>query len=73
MNISKTLQILTVATAAAFLPGCFEEKMPEVNDTNCQLENIKKLDSRELQAEFSSKCLRRSGFKESSGESFTVQ
>lgn len=73
MKKSKTLQILTVASAAILMSGCFDEAMPEVNDTNCLVENIKKIEDRTMQQEFSSKCLRRGGFKESSGESFTVQ
>lgn len=74
MKPIKALQILVIASAASLIGGCFDAELPEVNDTNCKLENIKKIEDRALQKEFSSKCLRRSGgFKESSGESFTVQ
>lgn len=74
MKTAKVVQILISASAMSLLFGCSEPEMPEVNDTNCKLENIKKLENRAMQQEFSSKCLRRSGgFRESSGESFTVQ
>ncbi len=73
MESAKNLPLVATASLAIFLSGCFEEKMPEVNDTNCKPENIKKLDSRAMQQEFSSKCLRRGTFKKSSGEGFTVK
>ncbi len=73
MKSVKILPLVATASLAIFLSGCFEEKMPEVNDANCKTENIKKIEDRTIQQEFASKCLRRGTFKKSSGEGFTVK
>ncbi len=49
---------LFLVSILAFLTGCWESDMPEVNEQNCLMENIKKLDE-EIKQEFASKCLRR--------------
>lgn len=36
-----------------------QQVMPEVNDKNCTLESIQKLTDKDMQQEFSGKCLRR--------------
>ena len=59
-------QSLGAVSLALLLTGCFDEKMPEVNDINCQHENILKIEDKEMQQEFASKCLRRGSTNSSS-------
>ena len=41
------------------------QAMPEVNDENCKLENIQKIEEKGMQQEFAGKCARRGTFKPS--------
>ena len=59
MNTIKTVQVIVAASLAPILAGCFEQKMPEVNNINCQPENIKNIEDQAMQKEFAAKCLRR--------------
>lgn len=56
---------LGVASIIFSLTGCFDEKMPEVNDINCQHENVLKIKNKSMQKEFVSRCLRAGEFKAS--------
>ncbi|EPI0765625.1 entry exclusion lipoprotein TrbK [Vibrio alginolyticus] len=57
---SKKLQVIGAVILTALLTGCGDEPMPEVNDINCSIDNIKKIENQETQKEFATKCLRRS-------------
>lgn len=60
-RMKKTILFLSLTF---FIAGCFEEKipdLPEVNDENCQVENIKKL-HKKIQVEFGDKCATHSTF-----------
>lgn len=59
MKAINTIRLIGAASVAVLLTGCFDEKMPEVNDTNCQIENIKKIENKAMQQDFATKCLRR--------------
>ncbi|MBX4558827.1 entry exclusion lipoprotein TrbK [Klebsiella pneumoniae] len=59
MKSFNAIQLLGAASVAVLLTGCFDEKMPEVNDINCQHENILKIEDKAMQQDFASKCLRR--------------
>lgn len=56
--MQKTL--LIAAVMAALLAGCEKQPaiqaMPEVNDTNCQIEAIKKIKDRATREEFAGLC-----------------
>ncbi|HCH1007480.1 MULTISPECIES: entry exclusion lipoprotein TrbK [Pseudomonadota] len=54
------LQALGAVILTALLAGCGDEPMPEVNDVNCTISNIKKIENQETKKEFATKCLRRS-------------
>lgn len=59
MKTINAIRFLGAISIVAFLSGCFDEKMPEVNDINCQHGNILKIEDTTMQQEFTSKCLRR--------------
>lgn len=60
MKLIKMLKnIFIISGVTMLLTGCFEEKMPEVNDINCQPENIKTIKNNDIRTEFTKKCLRR--------------
>lgn len=50
---------ITIGLATIILTGCFEDEAIEVNDINCQHQKILEIKDKEVQQEFSSKCLRR--------------
>ncbi|EPB5737902.1 MULTISPECIES: entry exclusion lipoprotein TrbK [Pseudomonadota] len=56
--------MLLAGLAAAMLAGCDNKPaippMPEVNDTNCQIEAIKKIEDRATRETFAGLCSRRS-------------
>jgi entry exclusion lipoprotein TrbK len=78
MKASKVLTLIVAAALAAFVAGCDVEsvpqealqEMPEVNDENCKFENIKKIEGKGIQQEFSGKCLRRGSFQTSMPRSY---
>lgn len=49
--------MLVLLFGAFFLSAC-SEKMPEVNDENCKIENINSIKDDAIRAAFSSKCFR---------------
>ncbi len=59
MKSIHSLKMIAAASLAILISGCSEQKMPEVNDFNCQIGNIKKIEDKAMQENFSSKCLRR--------------
>lgn len=56
--------VMLVALSAALLAGCGSEPgnavMPEVNDTNCQIEAVKKIEDKKTRETFAGLCSRRS-------------
>lgn len=52
---------IALAVAALCLFGCNKKPLPEVNNENCTIENIKKIKDKESRQEFSSLCFRRPG------------
>ena len=56
--------MLLVGLTAALLAGCDNKPatmpMPEVNDTNCQIETIRKLEDKAARESFAGLCSRRS-------------
>ncbi|HEK2843868.1 TPA: entry exclusion lipoprotein TrbK [Proteus mirabilis] len=57
--LNMVTKTLIISAFSFLLSGCFEEKMPEVNEINCQPENIKSIKNIDLRNEFAQKCLRR--------------
>ena len=70
--------LTTAALVAAVLAGCApdapeeptQEGMPVVNDANCKLENIKKIQDEKVRQAFGDACARRGGFKPSTGKTY---
>jgi entry exclusion lipoprotein TrbK len=69
--------LTTTALVVALLSGCSpdapekpKEAMPVVNDENCKLENIKKIQDENVRQTFADACARRGGFKSSSGTTY---
>lgn len=55
--------LIPVTTAIILMAGCESEEeteIPEVNDKNCLLENIKKLPNKSTRQELAGECSRRS-------------
>lgn len=69
MYLRKALTLALAAALAALSAGCDNkpalQAMPEVNDENCKLENIQKIEEKGMQQEFAGKCARRGTFKPS--------
>jgi entry exclusion lipoprotein TrbK len=70
----KNIHLLSVvALAASVMAGCDNKPatppIPVVNDKNCTLDNITKLDA-SIRTEFADACLRRGTFKPSSGKTW---
>lgn len=59
MKFNNSIKIGAFALFAVVLAGCSDEKMPEVNETNCQHGNVVKIQDKAMQQEFAAKCLRR--------------
>lgn len=70
--------LTTAAVVAALLTGCApdaleepeKEEMPVMNDENCKLENIKKIQDEKVRQAFADACARRGDFKPSSGKTY---
>ena len=64
MKAIKALSLASAALVAALVAGCDNKPatppMPEVNDTNCQIEAIKKIEDRATREKFAGLCSRRS-------------
>ena len=69
MYLRKALTLALAAALAALAARCDNkpalQAMPEVNDENCKLENIQKIEEKGMQQEFAGKCARRGTFKPS--------
>lgn len=69
MNLRKVSTLALAAALAASTAGCDNkpalQTMPEVNDENCKLENIQKIEDKGMQQDFADKCARRGIFKPS--------
>lgn len=69
MHLRKALTLALAAALAVLAAGCDNKPalqvMPEVNDENCKLENIQKIEEKGMQQEFAGKCARRGTFKPS--------
>jgi|APTNR8051073442_1049403.scaffolds.fasta_scaffold00193_14 entry exclusion lipoprotein TrbK len=69
MHLRKALTLALAAALAVLAAGCDNkpalQAMPEVNDENCKLENIQKIEEKGMQQEFAGKCARRGTFKPS--------
>lgn len=69
-----TVAALVVALLSACSPDATEEpkkeEMPVVNDENCKLENIKKIQNEKVRQTFADACARRGDFKPSSGKTY---
>jgi entry exclusion lipoprotein TrbK len=65
----KEISYLICGSALAIgliLVGCDSPStLPEVNDVNCRLENVKKISDEEARKRFASMCFRRGTFKPS--------
>ena len=63
MNARKLSSVALVAMVAALVSACSpdipKEEAPTVNDENCKLENIIKINDKATREEFSAACLRR--------------
>ena len=72
MIIAKQFSYFIRATVlAALINGCSNEETAsipaqttalEVNDENCQLENVKKIENKQAREEFAGLCFRRGNF-----------
>lgn len=56
MKTSKTIPMIVAAALAATLAGCGKPAMPEVNDANCTLDNIKKIEDQAVRQQFAHLC-----------------
>lgn len=60
INISIPFVLVTI-----LLTGCenkpVQQAMPEVNDKNCQIENIRKIEDKAMREQFAGLCARRPG------------
>ena len=69
MYVRKALTLALSAALSALAAVCGNkpalQAMPEVNDENCKLENIQKIEEKGMQQEFAGKCARRGTFKPS--------
>lgn len=72
--MKQTMLFGIAAVMAVLLAGCKDElaqaAMPKVNDENCKLENIKKIEDRAIREKFSGLCLRAGDFKPSDERSW---
>lgn len=66
MEYINAIQLLKIVSVTILLIAVtlllihhFDEKMPEINDINCQHENILKIEDKAMQQDFFSQCLRR--------------
>lgn len=72
MLIAKHIPYIAIAIVlVAFINGCSNEEAAstpaltttlEVNDENCQLENVKKIENKQAREEFAGLCIRRGSF-----------
>lgn len=70
--------LTAAALVAALLVGCGpnvpeerqKEEMPVVNDENCKLENIKKIQDEKVRQALADACARRGDFKPSTGKTY---
>lgn len=64
-----TIRMIMMLALTAVASGCDNQPalqaMPEVNNENCKLENIQRIDNKDTQKEFAGKCSRRGTFKPS--------
>ena len=69
MNLRKVSTLALAAALAALAAGCDNkpalQTMPEVNDENCKLGNVQKIEDKGMQQDFAGKCARRGTFKPS--------
>ena len=69
MHLRKALTLALAAALAVLAAGCDNkpalQAMPEVNDENCKLENVQKIEDKGMQQDFAGKCARRGTFKPS--------
>ena len=70
MKVIRIIRSLGIVSLVFIVSGCSDAKMPEVNNINCQHENILKIEDKAMQQDFASKCLRRGGFKPSPPKSW---
>ncbi|HCH1696707.1 TPA: entry exclusion lipoprotein TrbK [Vibrio parahaemolyticus] len=63
MHLRKT-KIIGAVILTALIGGCGNDAMPEVNDVNCTVSSIKKIENKETQKEFATKCLHRSSVRD---------
>lgn len=65
MKPGKVWAVIVTVAIAAFVSGCDKKPaagtLPDVNDENCKLENIKRIKDKGMQQEFAGKCARRGG------------
>ena len=69
MSAQRLFAAIMAAALVALIVGCDNkpalQAMPEVNDKNCMLANIQKIEDKGIQQEFAGKCARRGTFKSS--------
>ncbi|KAI5912060.1 entry exclusion lipoprotein TrbK [Azoarcus sp. PA01] len=76
--MNRNLTLTAAALMGALVTGCApdaseepkKEEMPVVNDENCKLENIKKIQDEKVRQAFADACARRGDFKSSSGKTY---
>ena len=68
MNL-REISLALAGALAALAAGCDNKPalkaMPEVNDENCKLEYVQKIEDKGMQQDFAGKCSRRGTFKPS--------
>ena len=69
MSAQRLFAAIMAAALVALTAGCDKKPalqvMSEVNDENCMLANIQKIEDKGIQQEFAGKCARRGTFKPS--------
>lgn len=69
MSAQRLFAAIMAAALVALTVGCDNkpalQAMPEVNDENCMLANIQKIEDKGIQQEFAGECARRGTFKPS--------
>lgn len=69
MSTQRLFAAIMATALVTLTAGCDNkpalQAMPEVNDENCMLANIQKIEDKGIQQEFAGKCARRGTFKPS--------